>query len=417
MENSIKKYNNPFYSLGYPNFRLYWVGMCISNIGTWMQNIALPWLALTTTNNPFLVSLVSASQFIPTLLLSLFSGAILDRVNKKRVLIITQVGFLLVSLSFVIMIYLDWLNFGLMIVLSFIYGIFNAFDSPCRQSFIYELVEQKEDLPNAVALNSMAFNAARVIGPSIAGIIMTKFGASSCFLINSISFLFVLVSLFFIKTHPEQVENPIGKNIIENIKDGLIYIKNSSVLSLSLIILLIVATFIPNFNVLNSAFAKYVLNGNETTFGYLMSFMGIGAFFGALLFATASRRGPSRKILYTVSILCGIFTFLCGTVNNLFTAGIFHIFNGFCYILTLSNVNSTLQINTENRYRGRVMSIYSLFLNGTTPLGNLYAGFFAERFNPRVAFYSCGLAGLIFIGIITLLRPNSIKEYLQIKKE
>ena len=341
----------------------------------------------------------------------------MDRVNKKRVLIITQIGFLLVSLSFVIMIYLGWLNFGLMIVLSFIYGIFNAFDAPCRQSFIYELVDQKEDLPNAVALNSMAFNAARVIGPSIAGIIMTKFGASSCFLINSISFLFVLVSLFFIKTHPEQVENPIGKNIIENVKDGLIYIKNNSVLSLSLIILLIVATFIPNFNVLNSAFAKYVLNGNETTFGYLMSFMGLGAFFGALLFAANSRQGPSRKILYIVSILCGILTFLCGTVNNLFTAGIFHILNGFCYILTLSNVNSTLQINTENRYRGRVMSIYSLFLNGTTPLGNLYAGFFAERFNPRVAFYSCGLAGLIFISIITLLRPKAIKEYLQIKKD
>lgn len=411
-ETTAKGSRSPFYTLRYPNFRLYWVGMLISFLGTWMQNIALPWLTLTLTNDALLVSLVSAMQYVPALIFSLFSGAILDRVNKKNVLIVTQIGFTLVSLGFVVMVYSGHVLYWVMLVLAFVYGIFNAFDSPCRQSFILELVEKKEDIPNAIALNSLSFNATRVIGPSIAGLIMAQFGVGVCFLINAISFLFVLVSLFFIKTRPMVVEIHY-RSILEGIKDGVKYVQARTVLSVSLIVLLIVTTFIPNYNILNSALAKYTFNGNETTYGYLMSFMGIGAFFGALYFAIKSKEGPNRRLMLMTALGTGVATMLAGTAQNLVASGIFQTLNGFFLVLFTSQVNATLQLNSDNAYRGRVMSIYSLFYQGSTPIGNLFAGFFTNQFNARIGFYACGVAVLVLLSALGVRSREKVKDYLQ----
>ena len=395
----VPNYNNPFLAfVRYRNFRLYWIGMCISLVGTWMQNIAQPWLALTITNNAFLVSLVSAFQFIPTLLFSLLSGVLIDKANKKQILKITQTGFLLVSVAFAVMIYSNHVRYSYILFLAFCLGLFNAVDVPCRQSFIFELIDQKEDLPNAIALNSMAFNAARILGPSVAGIVMATLGTGACFIINAISFLAILTSLFFIQTNPQPVEAKPDENMLANLQEGLHYVQDRKILSTTLIIVLIVATFIPNFNVLISAFAKYILKGDEATFGYLMSFLGIGSFLGAFYFALNSKKGPNRRVLFFMPFVTGLLMIISGIAVSFIMAGILLAVTGFTFVMITSTANSTLQLNTDNQYRGRVMSIYSLFFGGSTPFGSLYAGFFAQKLSPRWGFYSCGLAVLLFMG-------------------
>lgn len=397
-ERHQNKFNNPFFALRSSNFRLYWIGMCISLIGTWMQNVAEPWLALSITNDAFLVSLVSAAQFVPSLLFSLFSGAILDKVNRRHVLIITQSGFLVISVLFAVMIYTNHVKYSLILILAICYGIFNAFDSPCRQSFVYELVEDQGDLPNAIALNSMAFNVARIFGPAVAGLVMASMGVGACYIFNAVSFLAILASLFFIRTKYVKVENSSANGIFRDILDGLRYVRRKRVLGASLLILLIITTFVPNYNVMISAFAKYVLRGNESTFGYLMSFLGIGSFLGAFFVALNSKRGPQRSVIFAMPFAAGVFMILSGTAGNFWTAGILIALMGFSFVMATSTINSTLQINTDAKYRGRVMSLYTLVFQGSTPFGSMYAGFFTRNFNPHWGFISGGLAVLVLMG-------------------
>ena len=195
------KLNNPFTSLKYKDFRYYWIGTCISLIGTWMQNIAQPWLAYSLTNSPFLLSLIGVLQFTPVLLFSLFAGVIVDRFSKKQILIITQSLSLIISLILAILIWTGEIQYWHILVMATLLGVVNTFDMPTRQSMVIELVGKK-DLMNAIALNSMAMNLARIIGPTIAGIVMGYIGVGSCFFINSISFAAVVISLFFIKPMP-----------------------------------------------------------------------------------------------------------------------------------------------------------------------------------------------------------------------
>lgn len=383
------KFNNPFISMKHKNFRYYWIGMCVSLIGTWMQNIAQPWLAYSLTKSPFLLSLIGTLQFTPVLFFSLFAGVIVDKLPKKRILLFTQSTSLVITFILAVLVWKGQIQYWHILVMSTALGIVNTFDMPSRQSFVIELVG-KEGLMNAIALNSMAFNTARIIGPAVAGIIMGYFGIAVCFFINSISFAAVLISLFFIK--PMQVQNkPKNKNrVLDEIKDGLRYISHNDVLLNTLLVVAIVGTFAPNFNVLVPVFAKEILKQNEAGFGILMSFMGFGSFLGAMSMATLSKSGPKKFIIYIVPLIVGAFLIITGFTSIYLITGIFLAVTGFFFISFSSNANSTLQINSSNEYRGRVMSVYTLVFAGSTPLGNLYAGLFAERFNARIGFIACG---------------------------
>jgi len=197
--NEVKNtFNNPFIALKHKSFRYYWIGMCVSLIGTWMQNIAQPWLAYTLTNSPFLLSLIGIVQFTPMLIFSLFAGVIIDKFSKKKILIFTQSASLMVTLILAILVWSGKIQYWHILVMSIILGIVNTIDMPSRQSIIIELVG-REDLMNAIALNSMVFNVARIIGPALAGLVMGYAGIAVCFFANAISFAAVLISLFFIK--------------------------------------------------------------------------------------------------------------------------------------------------------------------------------------------------------------------------
>ncbi len=397
--------NNPFISLRHKNFRYYWFGMCISQIGTWMQNIAQPLLAYKLTDSPFLLGLVGALQFLPVLLFSLFAGVIIDRFPKKKLLIITQSASMLITLILAILAFTGEIRYWHLIIMASALGMANTLDMPARQSFVIELVG-KEDLMNAIALNSTVFNISRIIGPAIAGILMEYSGVAFCFFANAISFGAVLISLFFIK--PQKLENrevEKGKTIFQNIGEGLRYILKSEILFSTIIIMAIVGTFAPNFSVLIPVFTSKILHMKEAGFGYLMSFMGVGSLFGAVYVAAFSRSGPKRIILRIVPVAVGLLLILIAFTDKFILTGLALAITGFFFVMFSSSSNSALQLNTDNEYRGRVMSIYTLVFAGSTPIGNLFAGAMTQFFNARIGFVSCGAAIVVLmIPILILLK-------------
>jgi len=399
--------SNPFSSLAYPNFRYYWIGMCISLIGTWMQNIALPWIAYTLTNSPLLLSLVGVAQFTPVLFLSLFAGALLDRFPKKTVLIVTQVVFLLLTLVMTLLVFSGTLKYWHILVLSILMGIVNSFDMPARQSLVVHLVD-KESMMNAIALNSMAFNMARVIGPTIAGIIMINFGVAVCFLINTISYGAVLIGLFLVRTN-EIIENKAAKGldaIHRDIKSGLHYILEKREILWYLIVIFIVGVFSLNNNVLLPVLIKQDLGLDETYFGLIMSIFGIGSFFGALASAMMSKRGPQKHQIYFYPIIMGITLILTSLWQNFALIGITLAFTGFFFIIFAAAVNTAIQTDLSPQFRGRVLSVYTLVFAGAIPFGNFFAGFITDQFGARIGFAACGISILFFMNLVLLKKRD-----------
>lgn len=392
------KVNNPFVSLKYPNFRYFWFGMCVSTIGTWMQNIAQPWLAYSLTNSPLLLSLVGTLQFLPVMLFSLFAGVYVDRFSKKKVLIVTQSALLMITMILTILVLSHRIEYWHILVLATAMGIVNTFDMPARQSIVIQLIE-KESLMNAIALNSIAFNMARIIGPTIAGILMGYVGVGFCFLFNSISFGAVLISLFFIKPNEATARNDDKKegSVLTEIKEGLGYIKANPLILRSLILIGIVGTFALNNNVLVPVFIKEILNLPETYFGLTISIMGIGSLLGSLTTASLSKNGPSQAVLSYFPLVIGLALIFASFVNHYLLLGIILSISGFFFIIFSSTINTSIQLNLDNQYRGRVMSVYALVFAGTTPIGSLFAGSIDDWLGGRAGFLACGGMVLLLI--------------------
>lgn len=382
--------------------------MAVSAIGIWMQNIAQPWLAYKLTDSAFLLGLVGALQFMPVLLFSLFAGVIIDRFKKKKILFLTQTSSFIIILTLALLTYSGHIRYWHLIVSSALLGFANTFDIPARQSFVIELVG-KEDLSNGIALNSVQFNLARIIGPALAGIIMGTgpSGVAACFLINAVSYGAVILSLFFIKPYPMEKAPLNNINVLTDIKEGLQFIRRNRALFVPLLFLAVGATFAMNLNVLVPVFSDKVLQQTETGFGLLMSFTGVGALIGALTMASVSKSGPNKTFLYLFPFIVGVLILSIGFSGIFVLTGITLALISFFYIIFLASVNTTIQMNSTNEFRGRVMSVYSLILAGSTPLGNLFAGTFAEGFNASAGFIACGAAILIFLMPLYLfLRKN-----------
>lgn len=391
--------NNPFVSLRHKNFRLYWIGMCISLIGTWMQNIAQPWLAYSLTDSPLLLSLVGIMQFLPMFIFSLFAGVLIDRIPKKKILFFTQSASLVITLALALLVWVGYVRYWHILVASAALGFVNTLDMPARQAFVIEMVG-KEDLINAIALNSSAFNIARVIGPALAGLVMSTLGVAACFYVNSISFAAVIIVLIFIKPLPMQTVHKMGKNVVQNIKDGLQYVLRSVTLSKTILTVLIVGTFAMNFNVLVPVFSKVILNQGEAGFGLLMSFMGIGSFLGAMFVAWLSNREPRKSILSIFPFIIAAFLICTGFTNLYGLTALGLAATGFFFVAFSATANSTVQLNTEDEYRGRVMSVYTWVFSGFTPVGNFYAGVITDYLGPSVGFIASGLIILLLVFLL-----------------
>ena len=400
----FRNFNNPFVAFNNRNFRYYWLGWMSSLIGTWMQNIAQPWLAYKLTNSPFLLSLVAALQFLPMLFLSLFAGVLLDRFSKRKVLIITQSCLLVITMVPAILIWTEQIQYWHILILATLMGIINSIDMPARQSFVVEMVG-KDNTLNAVSLTSATFNVARLVGPAIAGITMSINGPAWCFFINSLSFGALLLALGFIKPTWQAAHRMRSRNVFVNIKEGLIYVRNDSNISKTLLIIAIVATFGVNHQVLVPVFTNVVLMGQEAGFGFMMSCVGAGSLFGALGVATMSKNGPRRFNLQIAPVIVGVMLIIIGFIPATFYFYAICLFIlGFFFVSFSSSSNSNIQLSSSNEYRGRVMSIYAVVFSGSTPLGSLYTGFFSDHFGPRAGYLACGIMILFLIGIVLLAR-------------
>ena len=263
-------------------------------------------------------------------------------------------------------------------------------------------------MPNAIALNSMSFNVARMIGPAVAGVVIASLGIVYCFMFNAISYAAIIISLFFVKNRRVILKNVSKLSMILSLKQGFKYVKETGILKLCLAILFVMAVFLPHYNVTISAFAKFSLNGNEKTFGYLMSFLGAGSFIGALFVASIGKL--NIKFLLITPFLCSLSLLMIGAFTNFYFACFFLALTGFFFVITAASLNSTIQINTKNEFRGRVMSMYAMIFQGSIPFGALYSGFLVNKFSPKVGLLICGLSAIVFmIALVIYYKLNKDK--------
>ena len=367
--------------------------MNLSLIGSWMQSIALPWLVLSITADAFKVSLVAAAQFLPALLFTPFSGVLLDKFDRKKILLLAQIGMMIIASIFSFMVFCEIYSFEKILSLAFANGIFRSLDSPSRQSMVKDLVGEPQNISNAIALNSMSFNVTRIAGPALAGLVMALWGVGFCFLFNAISFLGIIISLFFVKISPLNLNAAATKHgVFLSIKAGVSYISHKRTLSKLMLTVLVISTLVPNYNVTISALVKLSLGADERSFGYLMSALGAGAFFGALFVAVFGRLSVRR--IYLCASLLGLSLALIGAVSSFIWAGAWLAATGFLFVATNSSINSAVQMHVSNEFRGRVMSIYALFFIGSTPFGALLSGFLVNCFGARATLAICGAASI-----------------------
>ena len=364
--------DNYFHALTNANFRYFWLGQCVSLIGTWMQTIGQSWLVYTLTDSPLLLGVFAAMQFLPITTLSLFAGVIVDRYPKKTILYVTQSVSMLLALILAALVFTNTVRYEYLLVLAVLLGITNSIDIPARQSFLIEIAG-RDDLMNAIALNSMTFNLAKILGPSLGAVLMAALGAGWCFLINGISFIAVLIGLLRIKVDP-YVRPKVSTKIIREIMDGLRYIYKNRILLQGILTTLGMGIFAFNYSVLLPVFVKNVLHQEAAAYGVLMAALGVGSIIGALVVSGRSKSGPRMGIVIISALLVGVLYILHGlfiqyAVIIILLAGI-----GLFSITFSTTLNTILQVNSSNEYRGRVMSVYSLVFSGATPIGGLFTG-------------------------------------------
>lgn len=398
--NYVKRFlKNRFPALTHDNFRIFWLGQCVSLIGTWMQSIGQTWLVFSLTGSPMLVGLLGAMQFLPITFFSLFAGVVIDKYPKRTILLITQFASMILAFTLFILDFTNTIRYEHILILALILGFLNTVDLPTRQSFTIEMAG-RQDLRNAIALNSATFNLARIIGPAIGASIMASLGTEWCFLLNGFSFMAVLVSLFRIKVKP-YVREYVTSNMLSEIKDGLKYIWHEQTLLKTILMVLIIGIFVYNFNVLIPVFTKNVLHQEEYIYGFLMSSLGIGSFIGAIMVSLNSKSEPKSKVLIGSALLASVTLILISFTKIYYYSGMLLMITGIFNIWFSTTANSILQINAKDEYRGRVMSVYSLVFAGATPIGNIFAGFAADRIGAHTAFLLSG--GLTFVSILLLI--------------
>ena len=389
-----------FRSLRHRNFRLFWSGQLISLIGTWMQNVGQAWLVLELTHSSFKLGVVSALQFLPMLFLSFPAGVLIDYFPKRRIIIMTQVVMMVLAFTLAALQWTGVVRYWHVLVLASILGVANTVDMPARQAFIIEMVG-KEDLMNAIALNSSIFNAARAIGPAVAGLLIGALGTGACFFVNGLSYLAVICGLWLINFDEPRTARQGTYHIMADIREAMGYIRKTPVVMVTVLLVAVVSIFGTNFNVLVPVFARQELHREAAAFGFLMSSFGMGALIGAVSLAILSREGPKPSFLLGGGMVLSLVLVLIGSQNSYAWTALLLALAGWSLVTFFGMANSTIQLNTEDRLRGRVMSIYTFTFGGLTPFGSMFAGSVAHWVDTRFTFALGGfITGIVFFVVI-----------------
>ncbi len=393
-----------FRTLHYPNYRLFFGGQLVSLTGTWMQQVAVVWLVYRLTNSPFLLGLVGFAGQIP-ILLSPLAGVVVDRFNKHRILVVTQLLSLVQALALAVLTLAGAVSVWHIIVLNLFLGLINAVDMPTRQSFLVEMIENKEDLSNAIALNSSMFNGARLIGPSIAGLVIAALGEGPCFLLNALSYVAVLAALMSMKISRPQIRPP-QNGVITNFQEGFRYAFGFSPIRSILLLIALVSVVGMPFSILMPVFARDILQGGPSTLGFLMSAVGSGALAGAL--SLASRQtvvGLGRRIPISAALFgAGLILFSLSRI--VWLSGALLFIAGFGMMVQMAASNTILQTIVDDDKRGRVMSFYTSSFMGMAPFGSLLAGSFATTLGAPNTLLLSGTTCIIGAAVFALKLPS-----------
>jgi MFS family permease len=389
------------------SFRLFWFGQTISLTGTWVQSVAQQWLVLQLTHSAFQVGLITTVQFLPVLILVLFAGAVADRVNKRLLLLLTQIVSMLLAALLGTLALFHVVQYWHILLIAAGLGTVNAFYVPARQSYVPELVD-REHLLNAVALNSAIFNGARVVGPALGGLLYAATGPAWAFYINAASYLAVIAGLLMIRTVPRAVaraREPSGYRA--DLREGLAYIFGDARVLVILSLVGVASLFALNFTTLLPVFAKFDLNLNSGGFGILLTAQGAGSLVAAIALSLWNRQDRARRLIYG-----GAFTFLVLEIVFAFTrsfpvalALLFPI--GFAMTICTTTANSRVLALTPSNLQGRVMSVYSLMFLGMTPFGSILAGAVAQRWGAPAAFVIGAAITLAFTAVVFIWRVKT----------
>ncbi|WP_258066764.1 MFS transporter [Arthrobacter sp. GMC3] len=395
--------NSMFRALKVFNYRLWVTGALVSNIGTWMQRVAQDWLVLTilTNHSGTAAGITTGLQFLPIVFLGPFAGLLGDRVNKRKLLLLTQTAMGLCALVLGLLVVTHTVELWHVYVLAFLLGVASAFDAPSRQAFVSEVVG-KEDVPNAVALNSASFNLARLAGPGVAGLVIAFFGTGPAFLINAASFLAVIISLWRMRVSELQptVQVPRAKG---QIREGFSYIRERPDLMMIMFLVFMVGTFGMNFQITNALMATTVFHLGPGEYGLLGSIMAVGTLAAALM---AARR-KNMRMVYIVggAFLFGVTVAIAAFMPSYALYALALIPVGVASMTFLNACNTTVQLTTDSAMRGRVLAVYMVVLQGGTPVGAPLVGWIATEFGAR---WSLGIGAVVAVAcaVIALVMMN-----------
>jgi MFS family permease len=398
-----------------PNFRRYYIGQGVSMIGTWLQSVALMWLAYRLTGSTHFTGLVGFLQSIPHLALGPFAGVLGDRVNRRKLLIVVLSLLALQSAALAILSYTGLITPVLLAVLAFVAGVCNAFETPTRQSIFVQLIDKREDLPNAIALNSMLMNGTRLIGPSIGGLIIALSDETVCFALNAVSYIAVLYALQGVVVNPRPARAPSAP--LADLVEGWRYAMGLLPVRRLLITLGFVSAFTSPYATLMPAMAVNVFGKGAGLVGVFIGCVGLGAFLAAINLARRPTiRGLARWIPFS-AMLAGLGSIGFGLSTNIYLSAALMFITGYGMFLASSTSNTIIQTIVDEEKRSRVMSYYTMFFIGSAPFGHYLAGWLAEQVGVRVTFMIDGavalLTGMIFLANMPSFRTHLRESYIR----
>jgi MFS family permease len=394
-------------ALRHRNYRLFFAGQSTSLVGTWITRVATSWLVYRLTGSELLLGLVGFFGQLPTLLLAPLAGVIVDRSSRHRMLVVTQVLSMLQSFALAGLALSGAVRVWHIIALQLAQGVINAFDTPARQAFVVEMVEDRADLPNAIALNSSMVNGSRVIGPSVGGAIIAAVGEGWCFAIDGVSYLFVIASLLLMRLVPAKQSLP-GVDLATELRTGFRYVIESAPIRSALLLLAIVSTMSVPYTVLMPAFVAQVLHGGPGALGWLMTATGIGALAGTVYLAARPSVVGLGRVIAVATLMLGGGLIAFSASRSIWLSALVLAVVGAGFIVQMAATNTVLQTIVDDRFRGRVMAFYTMAFLGTSPIGSLLAGVLAERIGAPLTIalggVACIGAALWFTTVLPALR-------------
>jgi MFS family permease len=385
------------------NFRLFWTGNFLSNVGTWMQNVAQGWLVLTLTNSSFWLGVVGFAGSIPFLIFTLFGGVVADRVNKRRLLLVTQTVMMVLAFLLAAMTYFKLLNVWGVAAIAFANGVAMAMNAPSYQAMVPKLVE-REDLTNAIALNSAQFNMSRILGPTLGGYAMVLFGMAGNFFLNGLSFVAVLVALMRLRFPEEKPSR--HESMLRSLRSGFVYLNSHPEMRVLMWMTAAVSLFGLPFITFIPYFAKIQLNAGESGLGWLLACSGTGSVLGAVTIAVLGQIRRRGLVLTLAGVMFFVAIIAFSESHRFAFSAVLAFFEGFSGILMISCFNVSIQHLSSDEMRGRIMSIYATSFLGLPPLGSLLAGWLSRRMpTGDVLALMAALAALTFIAVYASSRP------------